>query len=479
MADIIYTEQDAIRWIYNCYDVMYTKEIDEVETELLADEDKELQEFYNFQMFEVAPALVDIMNKGVRVDLDKKEELHTELSKLLVQVENMVNTMLGFEVNLKSSQQVKRLFTDFLEVKAIKDKKTKSETFGSEAMFIYLEQYPLLAPLITLILEYRTISIFVRTFLSAQVDEDNRMRTSYNVAGTKSYRLSSRKNAFGKGMNLANVPSKGKINLKYALMPFESEVESEDIPEDFIDMGDTYEGITKLPNCKELFLPDPGYTFFNIDYSGADAMVVAWDSDCQWLKKFFSTSTEKLYIYIAREYLQREVSTSDPFYKKIKQFVHLTNYGGMEEKAAASSGLSIETARSLRNWYFSKCPEIPDWHKRIKSEVNDRGYIRNIFGARFWLLDRKSPTLLNQAYALVPQSTIAILVNKGLCNIHYKEPKIDVLMQIHDAVAGQFLTTDLTAPSRIEEHMRIALPYKEPLIIPADISYSTLSYGHC
>ncbi len=479
MADIIYNEIDAVRWVYNCYDVMYTKEIDYVETGLIAQEDKELQEFYKFQMYQVAPALVDIMNKGVRVDLAKKEELHTELSKLLVQVENMVNSLLGFEINLKSSPQVKRLFTDFLGVKAIKDKKTKSETFGSEAMFIYLEQYPILHPLITLILEYRTISIFVRTFLSAQVDEDNRMRTSYNVAGTKSYRLSSRKNAFGKGMNLANVPSKGKINLKYALMPFETEVEAEDVPEDYIDIGEVHEGITKLPNCKELFLPDPGYTFFNIDYSGADAMVVAWDSDCQWLKKFFRTSTEKLYIYIAREYLQREVSTSDSFYKKIKQFVHLTNYGGMEEKAAASSGLPIETARNLRNWYFKKCPEIPDWHKRIKSEVYDKGYIRNIFGAKFWLLDRKSPTLMNQAYALIPQSTIAILVNKGLCNIHYKEPNIDVLMQIHDAVAGQFLTADTEAPRRIEEHMKIALPYKEPLIIPADISYSAISYGHC
>ena len=86
---------------------------------------------------------------------------------------------------------------------------------------------------------------------------------------------------------------------------------------------------------------------------------------------------------------------------------------------------------------------------------------------------------MNQAYALIPQSTIAILVNKGLCNIHYKEPNIDVLMQIHDAVAGQFLTVDIDAPSRIEDHMKIALPYKEPLIIPADISYSAISYGHC
>ncbi len=473
----IVTDNDLIRWEYNCLDINYTYEISEVLDDLLGLEDNILQDFYDFQINKAAPTLVAMMNKGIRVDLDKQQELLIQLQGLLDHIERTINSLLGFELNLKSSNQVKKLFIDLFKVTAVISKKSKTETFGSEAMFIYLEQYPLLKPLLMLILEYRTIGIFVRTFLSAKVDEDGRMRTSYNVAGTKSYRLSSRKNAFGRGMNLANVPSKGKINLKYALMDYDSDVE-EELPLD-IDVGNTYEGSSKLPNCKELFLPDDGYTFFNIDYSGADAMVVAWDSDCTWLQNFFNTSDEKLYIYIAREYLQREVDTNDPFYKRIKQFVHLTNYGGMEEKAAASSGLSVQIAKELKQWYFGKCPEIPDWHRRIASEVKSKGYIRNIFGAKFWLLDSKCPTLLNQAYALIPQSTIAILVNKGMVAIHEKEPDIDVLMQIHDAVAGQFLTTDITAPKRIEEHMRIVLPYKKPLIIPADISTSVVSYGHC
>lgn len=477
-------ESPETRWTYNVKDICYTLEVAEVLLDLLAQEKPALQEFYRFQQEEVVPAIVDIMNDGVKVDLQKKQQLHDELEKLAIHVEKTINDLIGEEINLKSPKQIQRLFKDFLGITPVIDKKRKTESFGSVAMVEYLQKYPEYLPLITLILEYRSINIFVRTFLSARVDDDNRMRSSYNPAGTKSYRLSSRKNAFGNGMNLANIPSKGKIDLKYSLINFDSgyedEMEESDIDVSVEDLVSNYETSTKLPNCKELFLPDEGKTFFNIDYSGADAMVVAWDSDCAWLQNFFRTSSEKLYIYIAREYLQRDIDTSDPFYKKAKQFVHLTNYGGMEEKAAASSGLPIRVAKELRQWYFRKCPEIPDWHKRIAGEVSSRGYIENIFGARFWLLDRHCPTLLNQAYALIPQSTIAILVNKGLVNIRkYEKGKVQVLLQIHDAVAGQYLTTDKGAPERIKKHMTIALPYKTPLIIPADIETSELSYGDC
>lgn len=480
--DLTATEETPeTRWIYNIKDVQYTLEVTQVLLDILACMPEKMKEFYNFQQNEIAPVLVNMMNRGVRIDLEKKKELYEELSKLLLHIESVITDLLGFEINLKSPIQIKKLFIDLLGVAPIINKKSKSASFGSDAMLVYLDEYPLYKPLITLILEYRSIGVFVRTFLAAKVDEDNRMRTSYNVAGTKSYRLSSRKNAFGNGANLANIPSKGKIDLKYALMEYQDD--SIDIDIDGIDLeGESVnEGITKLPNIKSLFLPDEGYTFFNIDYSGADAMVVAYDSECDFLINFFATSDEKLYIYLAREFLQKDITTSDPFYKKMKQWCHLSNYGGMPEKAAMSSGLELSVARDLREWYFHKdrCYPILEWHKRIASDVHTKGYIENIFGARFWLLDKNCPTLLNQAYALIPQSTIGILANKGIVNIEKASNGTDIqtLLQVHDAAAGQFLTSATYATELIKKCMNIELPYKKPLIIPAEIELSTISYG--
>ena len=196
------SEQDLIRFKYNIKDVLYTREIAEVLQEVLKGQPVKLQDFYDFQQHKLAPALNRVMNRGIRIDLSKKEELHRQLSDILKSVEANLSYIIGEEFNPKSTPQVRALFKDLLGVKAKINRKTGTESFGSEYMLEYLEQYPMYAPLIKLILEYRSIGIFVRTFLSAKVDEDGRMRTSYNVAGTKTYRLASRKNAFGNGMNL-------------------------------------------------------------------------------------------------------------------------------------------------------------------------------------------------------------------------------------------------------------------------------------
>jgi DNA polymerase I-like protein with 3'-5' exonuclease and polymerase domains len=476
---IKFTQEDLTRWNYNALDCMYTLEIAQVLENEISKTNTKLQEFHKFQIEKVAPALVDIMNQGVKIDLEKKELLKTQLTELLASTQNTINYIVGEPLNINSPTQLKTLFKDLLKIELKIDKKSKSESCASAYMFQYLNEYPEYKVLLTLILEYRSIGVFLRTFVNAEVDEDGRMRTSYNCAGTKTYRLSSRKNAFGKGANLANIPSKGKIDLKYSLAALESQQDSSDEDEEFIS-GD-YEGIHKLPNCKEFFIPDQGFKFWNADYSGADAMVVAWDSDCQWLQNFFETSDKKLYIYIAENYFQREVTTDDPWYKKFKQFVHLTNYGGMEEKAAASSGMPIKDAKSIKQWYFSTCPEIPDWHKRLASDVKTKGYIENVFGARGWFLNKDCPTILNQAYAWIPQSTIAILVNKGLVNIWENENKEDIatLLQVHDALAGISSLEDKEAEKRIIKHMTIELGYKKPLVIPVDFSYSSKSYGDC
>lgn len=476
---LTYSQEDLTRWNYNAYDIIYTLEIAQVLENELAKTNSKLQEFHKFQIEKVAPALVDIMNQGVKIDLEKKELLKTQLTELLASTQNTINEIVGEPLNINSPTQLKTLFKDLLKIELKIDKKSKSESCASAYMFQYLNEYPEYKVLLTLILEYRSIGVFLRTFVNAEVDEDGRMRTSYNCAGTKTYRLSSRKNAFGKGANLANLPSKGKIDLKYSLAALESQQDSSDDDEEFIS-GD-YEGIHKLPNCKEFFVPDEGFKFWNADYSGADAMVVAADSDCQWLLKFFNDPPMKLYQYVASHYFGKEISTEDKWYKAFKQYIHGTHYGMKEDKAAMNAGIPIKDAKAIRQWYFKLNPEILDWHRRIESDIKNKGYIENIFGARGWFLNKDCPTILNQAIAWLPQSTIAILVNKGLVNIWENEKKegIAVLLQVHDALAGIYSIEDKEAEKRIIKHMTIELDYKKPLVIPVDFSYSNLSYGDC
>jgi DNA polymerase I-like protein with 3'-5' exonuclease and polymerase domains len=476
---ITFTQEDQTRWEYNAFDIMYTLEIAEVLKEQVENADRKLKNFYDFQMHEVAPALIDIMNHGVKIDLEKKQILKKQLTELLESTQEKVDYIVGEHININSPTQLKVLFKDLCKMQLVVDKKSKTESCASQYMFQYLNSYPEYKVLITLILEYRSIGVFLRTFVNAEVDEDGRMRTSYNCAGTKTYRLSSRKNAFGKGANLANIPSKGKIDLKYSLQSLTTEQEENEEDEEFI-TGDQ-EGITELPNCKELFIPDTGYYFWNADYSGADAMIVAWDSNCRWLQNFFETSDKKLYVYIASHFLGEEITTENKWYKIFKQWCHGTHYGMMEEKAAQQARIDASLSKQLRKWYFGLCPEIPEWHRQIASDIKTKGYIENIFGARGWFLNKDCPTLLNQAIAWKPQSTIGILANKGLVNIgkHEERSKLAALLQVHDAVAGQSNLPVEECKKRVINHMTVELPYRKPLIVPVDFSYSWKSYGGC
>ena len=471
-------ESPETRWIYNVKDVCYTLEIQQVLKEILEGEKPELQEFYRFQQIELSPALVEIMNRGVKVDLEKKQQLLNDLSTLLIHIETMINDILGEEINLKSSQQVKRLFIDLLNVTPIVDRKRKTPSFGSEAMLVYLDQYILYRPLITLILEYRSVGIFVRTFLSAQVDDDNRMRTSYNVAGTRTYRLASRKNAFGNGMNLQNVPSKGKIDLKYSLLDMDRESEVE--LEDGFDTEAPIYGSNKLPNCKELFICEEDEMFFDIDLAAADARIMAWTSGCKFLTELFEEEDGDPYLLLATEYYRDKTITKKDYRRQIfKAIVHGINYLGRANTLSAKAGLLVHEIEKIQRFYFSLCPEIPQLHKDVEGQVRSRGYLENCWGARGWFLDKNDPMLMNKAVAWVGSSPVGILINKGLVSIRENDKDIKVLLQVHDSVAGVFKKTDITAPERIKQHCSIALPFEVPRIIPVNIRTSELSYGNC
>jgi len=209
-----FKETPETRWRYNIKDICYTLEISNVLLQYLEKRPTRQQAFYEFQIRDVVPATLQLMNKGVHIDEGMKEQLNTELSTLLETIDKTIKNFVGFPLNLNSPTQIKKLFVEILEIEPIFDKKSKNATFGSVAMLQYAETYPQYHPFIHLILEYRAVAIYVRTFLSAKTDEDGRMRTSYNVTGTKSYRFSSRKNFRGLGMNFNNIPKKGKIDLE-------------------------------------------------------------------------------------------------------------------------------------------------------------------------------------------------------------------------------------------------------------------------
>lgn len=440
------TGEDQL-WTYNCEDAARTFEIDIVEQKTV--DTFKLREVHDFQQALFHPVL-KTMDKGIRVDTGLRNRFAMTLMDEIFARETWMADVLGESVNIKSPKQMQELFYGTFGQKPQLNRKTGTITCDDEALGKIADREPLLRPLIRKIQELRSLGVFLSTFVNAPLDVDGRMRCSFNIAGTETYRFSSSANAFGTGLNLQNIPKGGGG----------SELE--------------------LPNVRSLFIPDPGYTFFDIDLSSADLRIVVWEADEPEMKRMLKEGLDP-YTEVAKEfYHDPSLSKKDPRRQLFKAFCHGTNYLGTAKGLAERLGLSVSEAEKTQRWYFEKFPRIKRWQDDLKDQVFKRRMVQNVFGYRCYFFERVEGTIFNQAAAWIPQSTVACLINRAYVAIDRDLPEVDILLQVHDSLAGQF-------PSHLGEWMEkqivakseIALPYSDPLIIPIGIKTSTKSWGDC
>jgi DNA polymerase I-like protein with 3'-5' exonuclease and polymerase domains len=138
-----------------------------------------------------------------------------------------------------------------------------------------------------------------------------------------------------------------------------------------------------------------------------------------------------------------------------------------------------EAATFQRQWFLEH-PEILAWHEKIEQDLFSSRTVSNRFGYKRFYFDRLEG-LLPQALAWVPQSTVAIAINKAWVNISTHLPTVQILLQVHDSIVGQFPTEqfDEIIP-KIAHHCKITIPYpNDPLIIPVSIKTSNDNWGSC
>jgi DNA polymerase I-like protein with 3'-5' exonuclease and polymerase domains len=187
------------------------------------------------------------------------------------------------------------------------------------------------------------------------------------------------------------------------------------------------------------------------------------------------------YTEIAKEfYHDPSITKKDARRQTFKSFAHGTNYLGTAKGLAERLGLSVSEAEKTQKWYFNRFPKIKKWQDDLKDQVVKRRMVQNIFGYRCYFFDRIEGTIFNQAAAWIPQSTVACLINRAYVAIDRDLPQVDILLQVHDSLAGQFDTTlGNWMTNKIVEKSQIALPYDDPLIIPVGVKTSTESWGGC
>jgi len=218
----------------------------------------------------------------------------------------------------------------------------------------------------------------------------------------------------------------------------------------------------------------------NIDLDSADLRVVAWESDCQWIKQCFAEG-KKPYVELLKEYHRNpSLTKAHKDYTSFKSVCHGTNYLGHAAGVAPRVGLLVHEVDKLQKWYFGRCPEIPKWQKSIKNQIDSQSYVSNAWGYRIYNFERTDDAVYREMVAWIPQSTVAILINHGFVNLDKYCPEVQVLLQTHDSLSGQYPCAGSDYwKKKILEHCTVAVPYADPLTIPVGLKTSAISWGDC
>ena len=237
-----------------------------------------------------------------------------------------------------------------------------------------------------------------------------------------------------------------------------------------------------LPNVKRIFLPDPGFFLCDSDLAQADAQVVAWDANDKPLMQFFKDTQDNpeldLHGSNAADIFGGPPTKANPHRKKAKAGVHAVNYYVKAWTLAKTLGCTVKEAEAFIDTWFTAHPDIYEWQKRIRVALETERGITNRFGNRkvfFGRVDRALP----EACAWIPQSTVALVINKAWRRIEdLGDPDIQVLLQVHDSLVYQVAKRTFRQKlPLLEEAFKVVVPYNDPLIIPAGLDYCDTSWG--
>lgn len=200
------TGEDQL-WSYNCEDCCRTFEI---AMELMKVQEGLGRSAVNEFQQSLSGPVLRTMGRGVKIDEKARAKFALDLSDAIAERENWLQQVASQPLNPRSNPQMLDFFGNQLRLPTIKKRRPKTgeytPSFDDESLRKMAAKEPLIGPIVDVIADIRSLGVFFSTFVQAPLDFDGRMRCSYSIGGTVTYRFSSSENAFGSGTNLQNIP---------------------------------------------------------------------------------------------------------------------------------------------------------------------------------------------------------------------------------------------------------------------------------
>lgn len=349
--------------------------------------------------------------------------------------------------NPNSSDDTSRLFYTIYKVPFFRNKTGEIST-DDDVLDRIARRYPKYALLIHGIRDVRDKKKQLG-FLKFKLGPDNRFYVSVNVGAAWTGRLSSSKNPFGYGGNGQNISEQHR----------------------------------------RIFLADAGCTMFYSDLEQAESNAVAHlAQDPDYIEAHKSGDvhtfvTRMLWPFLLwtgdlkkDKAIAKQLPPWDPvpghdWRFQAKRCQHGCNYGLTPNGISMIAHIPLVEARKMYHAYHEQFPFIREWQNGIRKMVEEQTPLVNPLGRKIRLFGRPwDEHTYKQGLSFIPQSTVADIINIAIWRLWkaHDPHLVQLQLQVHDAILGQFRTGDRDA----------ALPaIKTAMTIPVPINGRVMTIG--
>ena len=303
--------------------------------------EEDLEDIFNLET-DLFPCLVEMREKGVRVDVERAHKLQQQLCKQEEQLMSEVKAQTGIDVQIWAARSIAKVF-DKRSLKYDRTVKSQEPSFTKNFLANHTD------PVVKMISEARKINKISTTFIDTIIKHEHRGRIHAEInqirsddGGTVTGRFSYQ------NPNLQQIPARD--------------------PE----LG---------PMIRSLFIPEEGCKWGCFDYSQQEPRLVT-----EYALRFKLPSVNT----IADSYdndpstdFHQIVADMAEIPRKQAKTINLGLFYGMgKAKLQAELGVSKEKADELFNQYHSKVPFVKQLMNNVMSAAQNKGQIKTILNRK-------------------------------------------------------------------------------------------------
>lgn len=351
----------------------------------------------------IISVLAEMEYRGIELDVEYLKKFDEELKDSLSDTEQQIYGHANQEFNVASPIQLSEVLFEKMQLpsKGIKKGKTGYSTASSE-----LDKLRGQHPIINLITSYREVAKLMNTYvepLPNQVDQNDRLHTTYNMVVAQTGRLSSEK------PNLQNIPVRSDLGRK----------------------------------IRTAFVAGKGNLLISADYSQIELRIAALLSNDKDMIDMFNRDVD-IHTATAAEVYGRE---PEDVTKNMRRDAKVINFGVMyglsPHGLSAATGMTFVAAKEFIDKYFEIRPKLVAYIESLKDQANNQGYTETLFGRRRPTPDVKSSNFMVREAAMraainMPfQGTAADIMKLAMIKLQtmLRDKKdAHMLLQIHDSV---------------------------------------------